>query len=81
MAKPPKEMLDDLVGYKDFTRWIVVSDGETGQLFPSYDEAVDAAKEQAENTPNLVLAVYELKHFVSARVQEPTVFDVPAGHK
>lgn len=64
----------DVDGYHDLTAWIVVSDGEGVQPFATKAEAVAAAKEQADDIPNLVLGVYRLEHYVSARVQEAEVF-------
>jgi hypothetical protein len=58
----------------EFTPWIVLAAGEGAQDFATEEEAKEAAKEQAEQIPNLVLAVYRLAYFVSARVAKPAVF-------
>jgi hypothetical protein len=65
----------DLEGYSGLTMWLVLSDGEAPSAYGTRDEAVASAKEQAEETPGLVLGLYKLEHYVSARVQSPALFD------
>ena len=70
---------DALRGYEELTEWVVISAGEGHQPQESKEEAIASAMMQAEDTPNLVLAVYRLEHFVSARVKvsKPKLFDPP----
>jgi len=61
----------------DLTTWIMCSSGEGHFKYASYEEAIADAKEQAQDTPDLVLGIYKLQHFVCARVQAPQLFDPP----
>jgi hypothetical protein len=75
-AKQPASLsADDLAGYEELSTWLVVSVGEGVQPFDTKEEAVSAAKDQAIETPDLILGVYRLQHFVSARVQAPQLFN------
>jgi hypothetical protein len=66
---------DDIDGHSDLKPWIVVSDGEGVQPFETKAEAIEAAKEQADECPNLVLGIFRLDHFVSARVMPAALFE------
>lgn len=64
---------EDLKYYSELRPWLVVSEGEGVQPYETKAEAVAAAKGQA--SPDLVLGVYRLEHYVSARVLPAQLFD------
>jgi hypothetical protein len=66
---------EDMHGFEEFTNWIVLSAGEGHQPAESREDAIASAKYQAEANPPIIIAVYQLVHLVSARVQPPKLFE------
>ncbi len=64
----------DLEG-EELAEWIALCTGETPEHCASKEEAVAYAKEAAEGTPGLIIALYRLEHYVTARVQAPQLYD------